>query len=423
MKFRSALKTISLLWFGTFLTAVLGFANQILLARSLGVENYGLFSASLGLINLVIPLALFGSPAFLLKVFGERGYAALSSLKSTSKVVAISTMVMFSIIVAWAFFGPHDENTKNTLLILSISIFGLVLLELSSVKFQLEEKYDMLFFSQLITPFLRCVFLIAAVYFGFLSTTSVSGLYVCVSVMVLLFSFYNFRLLMIGSVKLKGHKKNNTVNEPPVTLKVIFDKCSPFAFAGVFYLLWSQSHLIIIKYMLGDSSAGYFSIALLVMNTISMLPMIIYNKFFIPKMHRWAVQDKIKLKVLFIKGNYYMFTFGIIIGLVLYLTSEFFINTIFGSEYSDTVFLLKLFSFLLPIRFVGYNTGAILMIKNNISVKVKIMAFVSCLNVILNLLLIEKFGLSLVVFTTIVSESILTIAYFYYSSRFFKTSF
>ena len=68
---KKAFNALALLWLGTLIGAGLAFLTQIILARKLGSEYFGMFSAVLAMVTLVTPLAGFGISQLWLKVFGQ----------------------------------------------------------------------------------------------------------------------------------------------------------------------------------------------------------------------------------------------------------------------------------------------------------------------------------------------------------------
>jgi len=77
------IKEVSFLWLGSILGALSAFALQVILARELGSQNFGLFASSLAFITLMVPIAGFGIAQSWLKVFGLEGMNALRWLKGS----------------------------------------------------------------------------------------------------------------------------------------------------------------------------------------------------------------------------------------------------------------------------------------------------------------------------------------------------
>src|SRR5690554_3415947 len=92
---KAYLKPISLLWASSMLGAGVTFFTQVLIARWVGVSDFGEFSSALAVVTMVSPLAGFGIQAFWLKVFGEEGVAAMRWIGGSLRFALFSTLAVF----------------------------------------------------------------------------------------------------------------------------------------------------------------------------------------------------------------------------------------------------------------------------------------------------------------------------------------
>src|SRR5690606_1126389 len=84
----------------------------------------------------------------------------------------------------------------------------------------------------------------------------------------------------------------------------------PFGLAGVFYLAYFQSGIILVSYILGDEAAAQYGVAITIMTAIYMFASLIYQKFLMPKIHRWANQDRVMLEEVSKNGIFLMLLLG-----------------------------------------------------------------------------------------------------------------
>ena len=98
-----AFKEVSFLWIGSLLGALVAFFIQVLIAKKLGVEEYGLFSAVLAVIALLIPLVGFGVSQFWLKAYGKEGGDAQRWLKTSFNFLVLSSLVVCFLYVFFIF--------------------------------------------------------------------------------------------------------------------------------------------------------------------------------------------------------------------------------------------------------------------------------------------------------------------------------
>jgi O-antigen/teichoic acid export membrane protein len=222
--------------------------------------------------------------------------------------------------------------------------------------------------------------------------------------------------MLRGEFYLKGHGSNNLSNgEHNLIYPSMFDiwkESWVFGFAGMFYIVWSTSNIVLLKYLAGDKDAGFYGVSILVINAICILPNVIYSKYLMPKIHRWSSQDISKLREVYILGNKVMLIIGCLMMASLFLFSTFMIELIFGHEFSESANILIILAITLPIKFVGHSVGALLVAKDNMLKKVKVMGTVAVLNVVMNIVAIPNWGVYGVAATSVISELILLTLYY-----------
>jgi O-antigen/teichoic acid export membrane protein len=412
----SSVKIISFLWLGTLTGSAIGFFVQVVLARTLGAEIFGLFTATISTINLIMPLAGFGIAAFWLKVFGQEGWDAMRWLPSSFLFVLISTSLVIATTLVWAAIGPHDPTSNSLLRILSLMVLGNLALELLKSKLQLEENYVGLAVWQITYPLLKLGVLFCLILFGASSAKSVSWGFSVLSITICILGIFPLLNMLRGEFYLKGHGSNNLSNgEHNLIYPSMFDiwkESWVFGFAGMFYIVWSTSNIVLLKYLAGDKDAGFYGVSILVINAICILPNVIYSKYLMPKIHRWSSQDISKLREVYILGNKVMLIIGCLMMASLFLFSTFMIELIFGHEFSESANILIILAITLPIKFVGHSVGALLVAKDNMLKKVKVMGTVAVLNVVMNIVAIPNWGVYGVAATSVISELILLTLYY-----------
>lgn len=397
----------------TFLGSGFTFLTQILLAKNLSTADYGLFSANFAIVTLLAPIAIFGIPQFWLRFFGKYGWNGIKCVKPSLYLIIFTTIFTFFSIFMFTFLVEKDESSKQVLLILSFYILGQLSLELVSSKFQLEENYIKLSFWQFFPHFSRFIFILILIYIyrNEINVINVSIIYSSVAIFYFLIGIFEIKKIFTNNFKLKNHPERDFKNDLIVKIKNIVPKSWPFTLSTFFYLIYFQSDLIMVKYFIGNESAGLYNVAFTILVAILLFPNIIYQKFLMPKLHRWANHDKSSLMKFYKLGQKTMLISGLIIFLLTFLLSKHIILIIFGEKYFDSIILLNVLLLSVPIVFLAHNSGAILTTKNYINQKVKYMGVIALLNVILNLIFIPEYGAIGAACTTLFSNLILLTLY------------
>jgi len=424
MNSNKSIKTILLLWFGSLAGAGFAFLVQVMLARHLGPSGFGVFSTAFSLSAIFIPLAGFGISQYWLKEFGKDGDLAIGQVLPSLRLVLINTTLIISLIAIWGLFGHHEDLLKYTILIMSFYVAGQVSLELMTSKLQLEEKYTKMALLQIAPHFFRfCIILtIILLANSYLTVINIALVYVLVSTFLVVFGILIMLKFAEGLVDLKGHKSFSDIesSSEPVQIEHIIHGSWPFALAGVFHLIYFQSDIILLNYMVGSEAAGIYNTAFMVIVLVLLFPSVVYQKFFLPKIHRWANHDHDLFYKFFKQGNVVMLVLGLLAMVTVWMLAPYIVPILFGEGYDDSVELLYILSTTLPILFLASNIGSVLLVKDNMRLKVKLMGLTAVVNIILNLILIPLYGMVGAAIATVVSNIFLLTLYWYFGRRIMK---
>lgn len=420
MSKKRAIKAISLLWTGSLLGAFFAFMTQVILARYLGVNDFGLFASAMATVTLVTPLAGFGVAQYWLKVFGAEGWHAARWIMPSFRFIFVSTSMVMLILIIWALFGPHESEFRWLIFILSFYIFGQVTIDLVSTKLQLEERFITLSTWHLLPHLIRfaMVFVLSYGFSSWMNTEVVALTYAVIAVIFMMVGIFQLEKLKKGRFDLKGHGLglSNKVGTSPNVFDVI-SNAWPFGLATFFHLVYFQSDIILVKYFIGDEAVGLYNVAFTVMVAVYLLPGVIYQKFLLPKMHRWANNDRAKFYQVYRQGNVAMLILGTLAMISLWLASGWAIPMLFTDQYRGAVTLLNTLAFSAPIIFIAFNAGATLVTQEHMRNKVKYMGYVALINLVLNIIMIPLYGAMGAAVSTVLSNGVLLLLYYLAAKR------
>lgn len=378
-----------------------------------------MFVASLAVVTLMAPFASFGQAQFWLKIYGEEGWFASRWLPSSLKLISICSLFVLATLIIFAVFTTKNSVDKKISLILSLYIFGQLGVELLSSKLQLEESYSELSLWQFTPQLLRLLFLILLVLFLPLELVIVSLGYAVISIFVFVIALYKLNGVRAKNFDLKGHTRipENIETESKPGLYELILKSWPFGLAGFLFLIYFQSDLILVKYLVGPEAAGMYGVAFTVMSALYILPGVIFQKFLLPKIHRWSYKNRYMFRKVFEQGNIIMFAFGVIGTMSVWTLSSWGIPFLFGEGYDDSIILLNFLSLTAPVMFLIYSVGTTLTTKEHMKTKVYCMAVIAVLNIILNLVFIPFYGAMGAVIATLISNILLLLLYYLVAHR------
>lgn len=416
----AAAKAISLLWIGTVGTSALALGTQVILARNLGPIGFGNFVAAIAVINLITPCVAFGVPSFWLRVFGEEGGGAKRWLIPSFEYIALSFFGVMLLLSAWVLFGPNDAQTQSLTLTLAPMVLAQAMVSMTSAQLQILGKYKQLTLWECAPNFLRFL-LILAFAFAFrehLNPQSVAFVYLAVAILTL---FRAMRKLMrIGFPGSNRRQASEVVSSQTVAnQRNVFKGSWKFGLAGLLYIVYYQVNVVMLKYISGEASAGVYGAAYLIIGAAYTVPGVIFQKYLLPKLHKWQFHEQEKLRAVLIRGTAIMGVLGVAAAGCIILISEYLLPALLGSSYADTAPILWILALAVPLRFASTSAAAVMVSETMLVKKVLFMGVAALANILMNLFLIPRYGGSGAAWATVGTEAIMLVLLLTASLRYF----
>lgn len=414
MRFSKVFGSISILWLGAISGAFFAFLTQVFLARELGIHDYGQFAAALATITIVAPLAGFGVSGFWLRIFGEEGWRAVRWVGPSLRFLILSTAVLIILILGWALIFEGRESSRDILILLSVYIFGQIAIELSISKKQLEGNYAQLSLWQVFPHLSRliAVMITAKTLGADFSAIHVAFCYALLSILIAGFGGWQIKEMSQGNFLLLGHEKKNELSliDCSPAIAEVFKKSFPYGAIGILYLVYFQSGVVFLGHIVGPEAVGVYNVAFTVLGAVYLFPSVVYQKFLMPLIQRWAYSDVAKSYSVYKMGSISMLVIGLIACGVVLILAPWFVKFAFGEQYLEAAEILIILSLCMPLRFVSSSSGAFLNAGAHVVSKIKIMLVAAVLNVFLNFVLIGLFNLRGAAFAMLITELFLLIA-------------
>jgi O-antigen/teichoic acid export membrane protein len=288
-------------------------------------------------------------------------------------------------------------------------------------KLRLEDRYQRMAAWQLVVPGTRLIIATALLLVPHLTNRFVAVGYGLIALAITFATFPQLRDLVHDDIALKGHGPR--VIAPAgqvVTPRVaeLWSQAWAYGLNAVLYPVFFQISTVLLKYLNSDTQAGLYGIGLSIMTAIYLIPVTIYQKFLLAKLHRWAAHDKPKFWMVYRKGNIAMFSFGALIALFLVATSPWLVPLVFGHAYRPVVTILMVLAPCIPIRFLSISMGSVLLTENHMRYRVFAMGLAAVAVILLNLVLIPHFRAMGAAIATLSGECMLLLATYYCVERF-----
>jgi len=400
--FQRYFQNISWIFFAKIASMGISFLATALIARKLGPLNYGQLSYALSFTGLFGFLATLGIDQILyrdLVKFPEKRNEYMGTALSLRIVASIITTIICTL--SAFLFSPKDVSQ---LLIFIVSLtFIFSSFQLLNYEFQAEVKSKYTSILSLIIVLILNILKIIAI----LSGNGVIYLALLVLLEPILYAtgFIYFRIKKFGTIRNWSFSKN-------IASQILKDS-SPLIFASAFFAIYARIDQVMIKNILDTHSVGLYSSAVTISEVWYFIPNIIVGAFFPAIVNAKKTSEKLyyqRIKKMF----FVLFFVSILTALPTALLSKYLITIIFGAGFLGALTVLQIY--------VWSNIGAALnmlaqqiLIVENYTKIISINTFVGmAMNVILNIILIPRYGMTGAALASLISYLAPTISLLFF---------
>ncbi|MFH1426649.1 MAG: oligosaccharide flippase family protein [Candidatus Kerfeldbacteria bacterium] len=165
---------------------------------------------------------------------------------------------------------------------------------------------------------------------------------------------------------------------------------APFAIAGVIFRINGSADTMMLKVMVGDSHAGWYSLAFKLTFALTVLPGAFATSYY-PAVSALYKTAREKVHIVFESGLFYMMiiSFPIVAGVAV--LGDDIIYAVWGSNWEASVTPLWIFMIGLPFVFFNYPIGNFLNAVNRQKLNTLNMSIALVVNIVLNVILIPYY--------------------------------
>jgi O-antigen/teichoic acid export membrane protein len=393
----------------------IGFVITVLLGRYLGAGDLGLYRMVSTIYGIAMLFAAIGIPAAIIKYVAEfkddraKSDAIMSSGVITSLILGIVFSVLFYFL-SGIFEGLFDMPRLSGLLkilspVFPFALVGGALLGLLNGRREMKRYGTATIFQSV----LMLVVSVSLIYCGF----GVAGVVIGVVISSVGWCLY---LLLITrdyfEITFEGYADNT---------KTMLGFGVQIFGANAINMINYQADIVMIGYFLTATDVGYYAVAVGLSKFFWLIPQAIQTITYPATSEYWANNNHSALQIMIDKSIKYTACVLLPIGLGVAFFAEDIITVIFGEGFVYAVLPLQILvvgtvGYGIAAKAIGGSTSAIGRPDINLKV-VFVSAFV---NIILNLLLIPRFGIIGAAVATTVSLSVVSIIFLMWCVKLFS---
>ncbi len=384
---------------GTSLARSISAVTLIVLARTLGVETFGQYVATLALLRVLSVAFSLGLDSWLLYACGNTAdQQRLATAWTTSVIIKGGVGALWVGVLALAgYIWNHETFTLPLLFWGSVAVWAEELAAIGwavfKAKLQNRTTFGLMVLFQLIILLGVILGIVWGVHTaqGYLFIRSVSGILVALITLVWL-------VQQIG-VQVSCSQLLSSLR---ATL--------PFGFSMFLAYVYGRADLAIVAYWLGSRAAGLYGPAVSLLTTFMLIPASVYGVV-LPYLSGTYREDprRLDLAVRLSLVGYTLLGVGLTFG-VLFLAKPV-VFLLYGTAYSTTATLLQLLSFIFFFRSLTLSLTATLVAVGLQKKRVLIQGCSALFNILGNLLIVQRFQLVGVALMYVASEGVLTLGY------------
>ena len=394
---KTIFKNMSWIFISQIVASICGFIWTILIARYLGVNDYGVLGFAISFTGLMFITMDFGINTHVVRSIATDYDSApkyLGNAIPLKSIFSISTFTLATIILI--FMGCDETTIIVTLLFTFESVLKTMCGAINGVFMAFEEgKYQGI--ENLILNITLLIFILIAIFcdFGLLGITIA---YVLANAITLIYVYYVLR-------------KN--IVKPKFELDLSFCKtitlaAIPFALTGLFYSVYYSIDVVMLTSLVGDYATGIYNATYKLISVLTLFYGI-YSAVIYPVMSKLFKNDKKLLLISYEKSIKYMMLVMIPLAVATMFYSSDIIYLIYGHEYDAASSPLSILIWTVCLIFICGAGNTLLNASHKEVTVTKIYAAAALFNILLNLIMIPHFSYNGAAISTVLSDLLILI--------------
>lgn len=378
------------------LRMAVGLFVGVYVARYLGPERFGVLSYAMSVVVLFSALSSLGLNGILVRElvnFPKKREELLGTVFILK--LAGSGLVLILLSITLYFMG--DDRQSN--LMIFIIAAGLVFQSFNVIQFYFEAKVlsKYFVFAQFVSLIAVSIAKLIFVWLG------LSLIYFALAVLI------ENLILAIGLLVVYFKQKLNIFNWQ-FSFKAatgLLKDSWPLILSAIAISLYMRIDQVMIKHMLNDEAIGQYAAAVKLSEAWYFIPMIVCNSLFPAILNAKKVSKELYYKRL--QKLYVLMTWSAIaIALPATFLADDIIRLLFGAQYGNAAGTLRIYIWAGVFVFLGVASGQYLVAENYTRISFLRTFIGMIVNVILNIILIPRYGINGAAITTVVSYFIAT---------------
>lgn len=364
------------------------------IAKSIGPELYGRYTFGLTYILLFSVLSNFGVESLFIRESARdnKNIKLMTDILYLKILLAIGTIV---VIIFSVHILNYQQATINVIYVLCIGLFFQILYESLISIYRSLERMHILAFLSVVFRTISAVIIVSSVYIGI-------GFWGIVSA----FSVTN--ALVVGLILVLINKEFHILhfNINPRKWVTIIKQGFPFYASAILTMIYVKINILILSKMVEEREMGFYMAALALVENLFVIPTA-FNTSIFPAYSRMFGSSVDALKKTYRKITKYLIILTVAVSIGTILVGGRIIQLIYGENFISSIPVLKILIFFWVLTFFSQTQSMLLFSIQKETIQVKIMGLACLISIVLNPLLIMRYGFIGAAYSSVITEAII----------------
>jgi len=367
------------------------FFINVLIARYLGPDDFGILNYAISLVGLLVPVSMLGFDVVLVKEL-----VVHKRLNGILLYTAFSMMFVVSVVVVlfiWIFAGIFEKN--NIAIIIQVYSLTLLLNPAYVIDYFYQAKVMAKYSA--IAYFLQSIFSIS---FKLYLLSIDADLYWFA---IAFFMDSVWLLIFLGCVFfIRKDIAGKKIGFNKTVAYVLLRRSLPLVFSGLMVIVYMRIDQVMLMWMVGESAVGAYAVAVRLSEAWYFVPIAITASLFPMILNHKNTQEKYLKSIQRLMD--FLVYMSVSIAFIFLLFGAQIIHFIYGSEYEASVAIIAVHAWTGVFVSLGLVSGKWLVAENLHSYTFYRTLSGAVINILLNYILIVKFGVLGAAVATLVAQ-------------------
>ena len=389
---KTIFKNMSWLLISQIIASICGFIWTILIARYLGVSEYGVLGFALSFTGLLAITADFGISTHIVRdIATDNNIAAkyIGNAIPLKTIFSIGTLILAFFILLLL---KTDELTLTVTLLFIIEMIIKSIIGLLNGTFQAFEEGKYQGIGNTLLNLILLAFILISIYTD-IGLLGITISYILANLIALIYEYY----------VLEKHIVKPKYEFDKAFCKKITLLSLPFAVGTILYTVYYSIDVVMLSKIVGDYATGIYNATYKLISVLTLFYSV-YTAVIFPVMSKFFKNDEEMLTISLEKSIKYLMLVMIPLALATMFYSADIIEFIYGQEYEEAASVLSILIWTVCLLFVNGACNTLLNASHHELTVTKIYAIAAAFNVILNFIMIPYFSYNGAAITTVLSD-------------------